>query len=361
MNVLHLIFSMEKGGAETYLINLIKNSKENVKYFIVCDHKGYNHRKLEELDVEVEIIPMNSVYDIKSAHKIASYCKKNKIDIIQAHFLRESFIAVLAKLFYPKLRVVWTTHFIYEYSGLINKLNKVFAKFADRIISVSNAVKKSLENENINSKKITTIYNGVDTEYFKPIAVNNIREEFNIDKDELLLITAARFEKIKGHDFLIDGLYELKNKGIQFKCLLVGDGSEKNNLENKIKELELEENIIFTGYREDIPSLLSASDIYISPSINEAISFSILEALSCNIPAIATNVGGVPEIFEQSNCGAMIEYGDKEALANSILELYSNKDEYLEKKKNARKLVIDKFSITNMVEKTVELYENSIS
>lgn len=361
MNILHLVFSFERGGAETYIINTIERMKEKgVNFFVVCNHKGTNHDKIEKTCSNVEIIEMKNILDIKAAYRVAKYCKNNNIDIIQAHFLRESFIAVLSKIFNPKIKVIWTMHLIYdEKRSLLRRMNRFFSKGANAIICVSEAVKHSLIKEGISAKKLVTVLNGVDTDYFKPVYEGNIRKELGIKKDDLLLTTVSRFQRVKGHDFLIDVLNELKNNyDIKFKALLVGDGEEMERIKRKVKDLDLTDNVIFAGYREDIPSILTISDIYISPSENEAISFSIMEALACEVPVVATEVGGVPEVINKGKCGVMTHYGDKKRFAKAVLDLYNNKQEYHEMKENSRMLIEENFSLKNMISETYNLYKS---
>lgn len=361
MKVLQLIFSIEKGGAESYLFNLIDSSidkKIDIEYHLITNHIGYNHDKLAKQVEKTTLIKMQSIFDIKAGYRIAQYCRKHKIDIIQAHFLRESYIAVLTKIFYPKVKVLWTMHFSHEKKSFVKVLNKALSYFTDKIICVSKAVKDTLINEGINSKKLNVIYNGVDTETFKPLNQQSIRKELNIRDEELLLITVARFHKEKGHEFLIDALSEFKKFDIPFKALLVGDGDELENIKSRVEDVNLKNQVIFMGFSEEIPKLLSTSDIYLSPSVNEAISFSILESLSCEVPVIATEVGGIPEVLSGTDCGYMVTYGDKIEFANKIKTLYTEKELYNLMKKNGRKLVLEKFSKEQMLVATYEQYKS---
>ncbi len=357
LNILQIIFSIEKGGAETYLYNVIDNLKEDVNFFVICNHKGSNHPKIEEKCKNVEIIKMKNVFDIKAAKKIAAYCKTNDIDIIQTHFLRENYIGILSKIFNPKVKVIWTAHLMAENKGIIRFFNKIFSKFVDKIVCVSEAVEDSLIKEGISSNKTKVIYNGVDTNYFVPME-GTLREQLSINSDTLVLTTVSRFNKAKGHDFLIEGLKELERHISDFKVLLAGVGEEQDFIEQKVKKYGLEEQIIFLGYREDIPQILSAADIYVSPSESEAISFSIIEALSCCRPVVATEVGGVPEIFEKGNCGKLIPFGDTKKFAKAIIDLYNNKQEYELVKSNSRNLVKDNFSQNKMLDETYKLYSS---
>ena len=358
LNILQIIFSIEKGGAETYLYNIVDNLKEDVNFFVICDHKGTNHQKIEEKCKNVEIIKMNNVFDIKASKRIAAYCKANNIHIIQTHFLRENYIGILLKLFNPKVKVVWTAHLIAENKGIIRFFNKIFSKFVDKIICVSEAVEASLIKEGISPNKTQVIYNGVDINYFRPAEDSTLREQLSIDNGTLVLTTISRFNKAKGHDFLIEGLKELKTYTSDFKALLVGVGEEEDFIKEKVRKYDLETQVVFLGYREDIPQILSATDIYVSPSENEAISFSIIEALSCSKPVVATEVGGVPEIFRKGNCGILIPFGDTKTFAKAIIDLYNNKQEYELIKSNCRNLVKSNFSQSKMLDETYKLYNS---
>lgn len=357
MNVLHMIHSIEKGGAETYLFNLLNNIDQSINFSVVCEHEGENHKRLEESCNNIKIINMKSPFDFKAARKVSNYSRKNNIDIIQTHFLRENYIAVISKLFNPKIKIVWTAHLIAENNRKIKFFNSFFSKFVDKIICVSEAVKTSLEKEGISSNKLQVIYNGVDTKYYKPIEDNYLRRELCLNKNTLVLTTISRFNKEKGHDFLIEVIRELRKNIEDFKVLLVGEGEEEDKIKQKVEEYGLRDYIIFLGYREDILEILSVTDIYISPSENEAISFSILEALSSGKVVVATEVGGVPEIFKNRDIGVLVPYGEIKEFANAIVHLNNNGDLYERKKSNSRKVVENNFSLNKMIEETLRLYK----
>lgn len=357
VNILHMIFTIEKGGAETYLFNILDNIDKNINFFVICDHEGGNHKKLKEKCKNIDIIKMKSPFDFKAARNIASYCKANNINIIQTHFLRENYIAVLSKIFNPKIKIIWTAHLIAENNKKIKFFNRLFSKFVNKIICVSHAVKKSLEREGISSEKIKVIYNGVDTDRYKPIENCPLKEELGLNENILVLTTVSRFNKEKGHSFLIEGIKELKNYMKDFKLLLVGSGEEEKFIKQKVENCGLEEFVLFLGYREDIIDILSITDIYLSPSKSEAISFSILEALSCEKVVVATEVGGVPEILEKGNIGILIPYGEPKKFAEAIIYLYENNHIYEMKKSNSRKVVLDHFSLDKMIKETLNLYK----
>lgn len=349
MNILQMIYSIEKGGAETYLFSLLNNPNEDMNFFVLCNHKGANHEKIINASDNVKIIRMKNLLDINSARKVANYCKENDIEIIQTHFLRENYIAILSKIFNPKIKVVWTTHLILRNRKIIKIFNRIFSKFVHKIICVSQAVESSFIKEGISPNKTKVIYNGVDTDYFKPI-------KSSCKTEELVLTTVSRFNQEKGHRFLIEVLNKLVDHLPNFKIQLVGEGEEVNYIKEKVKKYNLEDKVIFLGFREDIPKILAETHIYVSPSKNEAISFSILEALSCSIPVVATDVGGVPEIFNKGKVGVLVPYGDVNGFTKEIVKLYQNRKRYNLIASNCRDVVINNFSKNKMLKETYDIY-----
>lgn len=361
MNILHMIFTIEKGGAETYLFNILDNMAKDINFFVVCDHEGGNHKKVKEKCNNIDIIKMRSPFDFKAVKNIANYCKANNIDIIQTHFLRENYIAVLSKIFNPKVKIIWTAHLMAENNRKIKFFNKLFSRFVDKIICVSHAVKSSLKKEGISSEKLKVIYNGVDIDYYKPIENCTLKKELGLNKNTLVLTTVSRFNKEKGHSFLMEGVKELKNHIEDFKLLLVGSGEEEQFIKQKVEDYGLEESVLFLGYREDILEILSITDIYVSPSKSEAISFSILEALSSEKVVVATEVGGVPEIFEKGDMGILIPYGEPKKFVEAIIYLHDNNQVYEKKKANSRKVIIENFSLDKMIKETLSLYKELLN
>ena len=145
----------------------------------------------------------------------------------------------------------------------------------------------------------------------------------------------------------------------KFRFILVGDGELRQDVKQYAKDNGIDKYIIFAGLRVDIKNILNGVDLYISPSKNEALGLSILEAMACGIPVIATNVGGTPEILGDSYEG-LVNYGNKQAAVSKIVKAYQNRDTIKEKcgafGKNRIKSI---FNLETMVQKTYNLYEKA--
>lgn len=198
-------------------------------------------------------------------------------------------------------------------------------------------------------KNIQIIYNGVDTLKFKP-------KNKSVAK-ELTIICPARLIKRKGQDILIKAIALLKEKNINFKVDLIGEGDEKENFVNLCKELNIQENINFIGYvtRVEMPEYYSNSDIFVLPSYNEGMSNSMLEAMASGISPVVTNVGGVEELITDKENGFIFDAGNVNQLADILEKLYSDRHLLLETSKKTRETV-EQLSWSNITDKYKEIF-----
>ena len=152
---------------------------------------------------------------------------------------------------------------------------------------------EALEKNWTDAGKIKVIFNSVDTGYWGRSEPSTIRHELGIDEKEFVIACMARFTEEKGQKFLVEALRRLKEMTSRsFKCILGGDGPLLEECKKMAADYGLWKDVIFIGYRQDMKNIYYGIDLYVSPSSNEAMSYSILEALACGVPVVATNVGG---------------------------------------------------------------------
>jgi glycosyltransferase involved in cell wall biosynthesis len=168
---------------------------------------------------------------------------------------------------------------------------------------------------------------------------------------------AGRLEPVKGPEYFIEAARLVLDRFPQVKFLVIGDGSLRNKLEIKCKKLNISRSFIFTGWREDVPELLSILDILALPSLNEAVGRILIEAGACGIPVVATEVGGVPEIVKDKETGILVPAANPLALAQGLATLLKDKEKRFKMGAVARQWVDDKFSTRAMVNKFSNLYE----
>lgn len=379
MNILYLIYHAGNGGSEKYVYDLCNEVLRNGHTPLLgyCEN-GKLVTKLQELGVECIKLDMPSPYSIKAVFALKSIIRRYHIDIVHAQFPRENYLACLAKMSGSPIKVVYTAHVINEDIGVKYITNSIIGLFNHRLIAVSKAVQRDLEHSGYARNKTILIYNGLDIDAFKssPLAIDSnltraIMRNMILDMDlsarkksiekipddDILLVNISRFSPEKGLEYLLDEFKKANACNEKIKLVLVGDGGQKDAILNKIRQLQLENEIFLMGYREDTWEILSGCDIYVSSSQKESLGYSILEAMLCSMPIIATDVGGCSELVNfESNCGFLVPYGSEE-LHEKILEFARERDYMTVLGENAHRYIERYFDKKLMMNRTMDIYE----
>lgn len=367
LKVLHLINYTGGGGTESYIYSLAqKLHNKKCTFLIGYSEEGPSLEDFEELGIETIKLNMNSPYDFKAAKSLAKICKEYSIDVVHTHFLRENYISILSKVFGNKSLLINTRHMLIENSKPIIFANKFMTYFNHKIIAVSKAVESLLLKESINPSRIQLIYTGIGLNNWVDNKDSLFRQEFNIHDDTILITSVARFSEEKGHFFLLKSI-SLFNKLLEnnnckdIKFILVGDGVLLERSKDLAEKLGISQNIIFTGYRNDIDNILNSSDIFVSHSKSEAFGISILEAMACGLPIVTTDSGGTKEIIDsKGEYGILVDYDDENQLAQALLKLVNDRDLREKYKENGMNLLNHKFSLDKTANETYNLYSYNL-
>ena len=277
---------------------------------------------------------------------------KNKIMVVHWALDENSFPMMVKKGFLP--------FFIPSRYALKMRLKRFSAYFfLDKLIFVNNGTRKAfIKLYNVNSGKCKTIYNGINTPKFHLGNVReSVREKLGVGEYETMLLATGNLSFVKGHDILISAVKLLVDQGKAIKCFIAGQGELKDALLQKIIECNLLANVQLLGYRDDVPHLLSATDIFVMPSLNEALGYSILEAMAAGKPVVASKVGGIPEVITNGKEGILVTPSDPEALSDAIDLLFIDK-KLREKIGAAGVEKVNKvFSVQSMMKQTAEFLE----
>ena len=188
------------------------------------------------------------------------------------------------------------------------------------------------------------------------------QREWGLDSEDFIIGNVARLEKRKGHKFLIDAFKKVieERKGCPLKLLIIGEGEEERNLENYVRGLNLEDKIIFTGYREDVEELMAMMDIFALTSLREGLPRVLVQAAAVGMPSVAFNVDGVSEILKDNYNGFLVRVKDVEQLVNRIIKYIDNKDLVWLHGQNGREFIKDKWSIKDMIDKIDKIYQDLV-
>ncbi len=300
-------------------------------------------------------------YDIALANRIAQVIETEKLDLLHVHYaVPHAVSAALGKdMANSTIGVITTLHgtdvtILGHDPGLRNTVRYGIDKS-----TVTTAVSESLRRETIEligpEKDLLTIYNFIDEKKYFPVDPGTLKSDLGIRQDEKVIIHISNFRKVKRIPDVIES-YRRVAKEIDAKLLLVGDGPEKMDMEALVVELGLQDDVIFTGKRDDLPELIAISDVMFLLSEKEAFGLVLLEALACGLPSIATAVGGIPEVVEDGVNGFLVPLGDVEMAAEKALVLLKDNKLYETFKKNGLATVADKFHSSTIVTQYEKLY-----
>lgn len=359
LKVLYLINHAGKAGTEKYVYNLVKTYNGNdTKCYFAYSEPGLLSEQMEEMGIDCFQFKMRHPFDLKAAKQLAAYCRENNIDVIHTQYPRENYIALLSRKYYSGTRVVYTCHLTLKTNFLWKITNRIMTKNNHKIISVCNKGKELLIGNGVPADKIVVVFNGI-VPYEKVEKNLDYRKQFGIDEDTFVITTLARCHMAKGLEYFTDSVSELKKMtDKKFVVLYVGDGELFDDIKAQIQKLGLENEIKQLGFRNDSQEILSMSDLYVnSARCFEALSFAIIEALNHALPVIATNVGGNADIVnDETNCGFLVEFDDRKAMAEAIKTMIEDKEKYKEFSENALKAAHTRFNLEELLKETYKYY-----
>jgi len=231
----------------------------------------------------------------------------------------------------------------------------------DKIITVSNAIKKVLIAGKVSPEKIVCVHSVVDPDAYNVRQNGNVREELGIPEDAPLIGIVAQLIERKGHKYLFDALPAILSKFPNTKVLVLGRGPLEARLRQQVVDLGVSESVIFAGFRKDIPILLSELDILVHPALMEGLGVAILQAMASGIPVIATPVGGIPEAVIDGVTGLLVPPRNSEALGTAVLRLLSSPDIRMAMGQEGKRAVQERFSLDSMVEGTLKVYREVLT
>jgi len=286
-----------------------------------------------------------------------------KIDMVHAHGTRAN-----SNVFWParslNLPLIYTIHgwsFHNDQNPIIKKIRILSEKLLTSKMDVNISVSKSNQDtgiKNIDGFKSVIINYGIDLEKFNPERkFNEIRKEYGINSDTVLLLFIARFTTQKQPMALIKAFAIALKKLPDLKLLMVGDGDQKASSVQLAKELLIEDNIIFENFRLDVPDVLSAADIFVLPSLWEGLPIGLLEAMCMGKAVITTNVDGTCEIIKDQYNGILIDLDNlSNDLASAIVLLAEDKKLREQFIMNSKETVRNKFNAANMTRHIENIY-----
>lgn len=385
MKILYVITQSEMGGAQRYVLDLVKNIKSfdivvagggDGELFTRLDTYNIKYYKLKNL-----VRNISPIKDILGLIEIYQLLKKERPDVLHLNSSKAGVLGAIAGKLAKVKKIIYTAHgFVFlEPLPLWQKwlfviAEKFSAYFKDIIICVSDCDRQAgIQYKIAPSKKFVTIHNGIDINALNFLTKEKAKEELlksyklqATPKDPAvagptgqashkLIGTIANFYPTKGLFYLIGAADIVCKKYPNIIFTIIGDGYLKRELESQIKKLKLEKNIYLVGYIKDAEKYINAFDCYVCSSLKEGFPYSLLTAMAAGIPIVSTNVGGIPEMFF-NNSEMLVNPADDKELAREILKILDAPNEATKTAQKSAEFVQKKFSLKDMVEKTIRLY-----
>ncbi|HHY82867.1 MAG TPA: glycosyltransferase family 4 protein [Clostridiales bacterium] len=308
------------------------------KVDVACNIVRKINPKLQELGVRVYNFPFRRTPFHKDNFIAAQNIKKlihtECYDIIHTHTPVASFFIRAACRNMPDLSVLYTAHGFHFYKGapIINQvllygMERLAARWTDGLITVNNEDYISASKMRLRRNSAVYLIHGIGVDLSKFTLQNEedklkIRKEFGFSEKDFILFFAAELNYNKHQDLLIRVVKRLKERGINVILLLAGEGNKSEDYKRLVLELNLEENIIFLGYRHDVPRLIRMADIAVSSSRREGLPVNVMEAMATGLPLVVTNCRGNRDLVENGKNGYVVGINDVEGFAKAVEELY---------------------------------------
>ncbi len=345
-NILHISRTMDIGGAERIVYQLSSDLKDEFDSVHVASTGGLWESELAAQGIQhhkiLDIDSKNPVTVLKLLFSIHQIIKQKGITIVHTHHRMAAFYIRLLKLVHPRLIHVYTAHNVFK-----DKLPLYgFALKNAKSVAVGEAVNKNLK-EDVGITDSRVIYNGV------------VLKETDDQVDEIIsyggikLGCIARLSEQKGLTYLLDAMSLLTVKDI--RLFIVGDGELRNELENKVKELHLQDSVTFLGYRKDIAECINSFDFCVLPSVFEGFGLVAIEAFMNSKTIVATDIPGLNEVVTNKN-GVLVPAKDPAALASAIDKLATDATLRQELASQAKKDYENRFSYSMFLENYRALY-----
>ena len=312
-------------GPGQYLLNVLPRFDQSKVQSSLCVLRN-RHPFAQQLEaVGVKPIFLNrQKWDPQGVTDLIGLIRRQNIEVVHLAGMKAGLVGRLAARA-TGTRILVHVRDMNPMGTILRFMQQRVAKWTDIALAVSNPVRVFAVDElGISSRLVKVTHNPIVLEKFNSLNVNaksNLRAEFGITENTQVIGIIGRLSPEKGHKILIQAFPSLLKRCPEAVLLIVGDGPTRSELELLVKNLSLEREIRFTGYRSDIPRVLTAMDVVVMPSIREGFPNAAVEAMTAGIPVVAFRVGGLPEIVINGETGFLVEPNDQNELINALLQL----------------------------------------
>jgi glycosyltransferase involved in cell wall biosynthesis len=352
LKIIRLTTLLDFGGQERKLISFTDHSKnlKNEYIFAAIGHGGKAEEIIKNRGFKVYCFNTNpSIYNLKNIWTLYKWFKKEEPELVHTAAAEANFHGIIAAKLAGVKYIVGEEIGIPNHSKQARFIFKQIYKRAQNVVCVSKAVKQNLiELGEINHNQGTVIYN----------TVSQPKKYDRIKNQNFTILTVGRLAPVKNLDILIKAISMTEDQKI--RLIIVGDGPERNNLENLAKSEQIENRVNFIGFSNEPEKYLAQADLFVLPSFSEGFGIAAVESMFCEVPCLCTNVGGIPELIKENKTGWLFNPYGLDELVEKINTITKLETKDLEKVgRNGRQYAFKNFTSKKYIE-TLERFYTSL-
>ncbi len=362
--VLLVALSQGYGGADVRVFDLAKAFHGRISYAVATLHNSPLQQKLDAAGLQTRPLPY-ARSDPRLLWKIRHLIKEEGFQIVDAHNPQSQFWGLLAAKLTATPMCVSTVHHAYGDVDHIRLRDKLYEKvllanirWRCQFITVSQSIYTYLQQVGVKQENLALIHNAIDLPAIAAqIGDNSWRETLDWGEGTVVIIIVGRLEPVKGHTYLLQALQTAVQTHPQLRCLIVGDGRLREEIETEIITRNLSAYVYLAGFRDDVTTLLSGSDIFCMASLSEGLPYALLEASAFKLPFVVTNVDGIAELFTDKKNALLLPVADVQALSDALCQLADNPQERSTLGQSAYDFVQSRLQPERMLADTFAIYQ----
>lgn len=342
VQVLHLVAGLRAMGDDAILM-----APEDSDVLVTADSRG------------IPTIPLlfHGEADFGFVRRFRARIDDEQPDLVHLHSRRGADTLGLLAAWRSDVPTVLTRRVAAPEPGFIARLK--YGR-CDRVISVSDGIRDVLIGEGIAPDQVVTVHSAIDAESFPDDCPDgaDMRREFDLPDDALIVAMVAQFVDRKGHELLLDALPEVLDAHPRAHAVLFGDGPRHGAISARIEREGLSDRVRLPGFRDDLYALLPCCDILVHPARSEGLGVALLEAAAAGLPVVATHVGGIPEAMVDGRTGLLVDVDDPHELGRALSRLLEDGDLRRRMGAEGRAWVKVERSVPVMVRRNRAVYES---
>ena len=314
--------------------------------------------RCREAGLPVFELAMRSDADLPAAIRLARFLRSEPCDILHAQTARAHSIGLLARFLGVRAKLVVSRRIDFPVRRDPFNQWKYRSRRVDRFIAVAENIREILLAAGVEPRRVTVINSSIDLERFTWVGDHRaeVRRELGIPQSAPVIGNVAALAWHKGQKDLIAAMPRVLSVAPDTRLVIVGEGDQRETLVRLVRDLNLQDRVVFTGMRHDVPRLLTTFDLFCMPSYLEGLCNSVLEAFAMKLPVVATRAGGLPEIVRHQQTGLLTPPHEPGLLGDAIVRVISNRALATEMAEAGHRLVHERFGVDRMVELTAALY-----